>query len=413
MKDNFLIVASDYKPKPGGRADYIDNLARGLIKCGNRTRVLAIVQPHQKERLAFLKQYEDWVIPFEMVYDKRPQNRVGNKLVSLLEILRCVSPTARRVLEKTPFFRPSADSIARLEKVLASENPSMIVFGHLDMRLYPLALFLLERGMPYGIIAHESEIYPFRNRRNELVRRGAMIRGAQWIAANSRHTKSLVEMWGLPAGKIKIVHPPISEEATSARVDAVRTRGTSDELQLVTICRLVKPKGIDTVLRALKILDTKGIPCRYVIGGEGVERRPLETLADELGLKTRVHFTGHLEDKEKWQLLQDSDVFVMPSRVDPKTQHEGFGIAFVEASAFGLPAVGSTQGGIPDAVLDGETGLLVPQDSPEELAEALAFLYNNPEKRMQMGRVGRERARTQFTPAAIAAQFQAEISKTS
>ena len=92
MKDSFLIVASDYKPKPGGRADYIDNLARGLIQCGNRTRVLAVVQPHQKERLAFLKRYEDWVIPFETVYDKRPQNWVGNKLVSALEILRCVAP---------------------------------------------------------------------------------------------------------------------------------------------------------------------------------------------------------------------------------------------------------------------------------------------------------------------------------
>ena len=102
-----------------------------------------------------------------------------------------------------------------------------------------------------------------------------MIRGAQWIAANSRHTKSLVEMWGLPAGKIKIVYPPISEEATSARVAPARTRGKSDELQLVTICRLVRPKGVDTVLRAIKILDTKGIPFRYVIGGDGVgEKAP-------------------------------------------------------------------------------------------------------------------------------------------
>ena len=411
MKDTFLIVAPDYKPNPGGRADYIDNLARGLIKCGNRTRVLAVVQPHQKERLAFLKQYEDWVIPFELVHDERPQNWVGSKFVSLLEILRCLSPRARRVLEKTSFFRPSAESIGRLQKVLAKENPSMIVFGHLDMRLYPYALYFLERRLPYGIIAHESEIYPFRNRRNEFVRRGAMLRGAQWIAANSRHTKSLVEMWGLPASRIKIVHPPICEEATSARVDLKPARKTNDELNLVTICRLVKPKGIDTVIRAIKILDTKGVPCRYVIGGDGAERIFLEALIDELGLKTRVHFRGHVAEQEKWRLLQDSDVFVMPSRVDPKTQHEGFGIAFMEASAFGLPAVGSRGGGIPDAVLHGETGLLVPQDSPEELAEALAFLYRNPEERMQMGRIGRERARTQFSPAAIAAHFQEEISK--
>jgi glycosyltransferase involved in cell wall biosynthesis len=407
--NNFLIVASDYKPKPGGRADYIDNLARGLIKLGNKTKVLAVVQPHQKERIAFLKKYEEWVIPFEVVYDERPGNWVGNKFVSLLEIARCLSPKARRILERTSFFRASANSVARLEEVLANENPSMIVFGHLDMRLYPFSLFFQEQQMPYGIIAHESEIYPFRNRKNELIRRGAMLKGAKWIAANSRHTQSLVEMWGIPCDRIKIVHPPISEEAIRAQVDLKQIPGTRGTLNIVTICRLVKPKGIDTVIRALKILDARGIPFRYSIGGEGVERKFLEALVDELGLRNRIHFMGYIEDDEKWRLLQKNDVFVMPSRIDPKTQHEGFGIAFVEAAAFGLPGVGSREGGIPDAVVDGKTGILVPQESPEELAEALTFLYRNPEKRMEMGRAGMERARTQFSPTAIAAHFQETI----
>jgi glycosyltransferase involved in cell wall biosynthesis len=404
-----LFVASDYKPHPGGRADYIDNLARGLIKLGNKTKVLAVVQSHQKERLAFLKEYEEWVIPFEVVYDERPKNWVGNKVVSLLEIVRCLSRRTRRVLERTSFFKASANSVARLGQILENENPTMVVFGHLDMRLYPFALFLLERKVPYGIIAHESEIYPFRNRVNEVIRRGVMLKGAEWIAANSRHTKSLVEMWGIPGERIKIVHPPISEEAIQAQLDLEPTRGTRDELKVVTICRLVKPKGIDIVLRALRILDARGIPFRYVIGGDGAEKGFLEALVDELGLRNRVHFKGYITDNDKWHLLRNSDVFVMVSRVNPKTQHEGFGIAFVEASALGLPAVGSRAGGIPDAVVDGETGILVRQESPEDLAEALTFLYRNPEKRIEMGRAGMERARTQFSPTAIAANFKRTI----
>ncbi len=170
----FLFIASDYKPQPGGRADYIDNLAKGLIGIGSSTKVLAVVQPQQKKRLAFLEKYEEWVIPFQVVHDERPTNWLGNKFVSLLEIVRCLSPKARRVLEKTSYFQASADSLARLEGILANEKPTMIVFGHLDMRLYPFALFLLERKVPYGIIAHEGEIYPFRNRINEFIRRGAI-----------------------------------------------------------------------------------------------------------------------------------------------------------------------------------------------------------------------------------------------
>jgi phosphatidylinositol alpha-1,6-mannosyltransferase len=100
----------------------------------------------------------------------------------------------------------------------------------------------------------------------------------------------------------------------------------------------------------------------------------------------------------------------MPSRVRPEDQHEGFGIAFLEAAACGIPSVGTNAGGIPDAVLDGETGMLVEPDSPEALAQTLTFLYRNPAVRMRMGMAARERARTQFSPSIVAAQFHQEVS---
>jgi phosphatidyl-myo-inositol dimannoside synthase len=239
-----------------------------------------------------------------------------------------------------------------------------------------------------------------------------VLRGASWIAANSRHTRSLVEMWGIPSSRVKIIYPPISENAIQADSGLERMHGPKNPLNIVTICRLVKPKGVDTVLQALRIIDARGIPFQYFVGGDGVERRVLEALADELGLRNRVHFTGYISDDEKWRLLRKSDVFVMPSRIDPRAQHEGFGIAFVEAAAFGLPSIGSREGGIPDAVLDGKTGILIQQDSPEELAEALAVLYRDPGKRMALGRAGMERARTQFSPTAVAAHFRQQILET-
>ena len=411
---HFLFIVSGWQGAmiwPGGTAIYIDSLMRSLMSLGDTVKVLAVVQPHEKERIGFLETYKPWVIPFQLVHDHKPANWLGRKCVSLLEILRCLSPNCRRVLERTSFFQASTASIAKLEKILSQEQPTTIVFGYLDVKLYALALPLLERQRPYGIIAHDYEVYRFSNKKkSDLVKRGMMLKGASWIAANSRHTKSLLEAWKIPFGRVKIVHPPISEEAIRESAVLEPMFRKDDGLSLVTVCRLVKGKGIDIVLRALKILAARGIPYRYVIGGEGPERRFLEALVDELGLGDRVHFQGSVVGEEKWRLLRNADVFVMPSRLDSTIPwQEGFGIAFVEAAAFGVPAVGSRSGGIPDAVVDGETGILVPEESPLDLADALTFLYRKPEIRKGMGRAARERARREFSPRAIAARFKEEI----
>jgi glycosyltransferase involved in cell wall biosynthesis len=411
--NRFLFIASDYKPWPGGIAAYLDSLARGLMSLGDTTKVLAVVHPDEKERIEFLETYEPWVSPFELVQDDKPANWLGRKCVSLLEIFRCLSPSCRRVLKRASFFESSTASITRLERLLSNEKPTAVVFGHLDVRLYALALSLLERQIPYGIIAHDYEICRLHNnnkKMNELAKRAMMLKGASWIAANSRHTKSLLEMWKIPFGRVKLVHPPICEEALRESAVFEPLFRNDDEFKLVTICRLVRGKGIDIVIRALKILAARGIPYQYVIAGEGPEKKFLEGLVDELGLGGKVRFKGFITEGEKWRLLRNSDVFVMPSRVDSKIQHEGFGIAFVEAAAFGVPAVGSKAGGIPDAIVDRKTGILVPEESPLDLADALTFLYREPEIRKDMGRAGRERARSEFSPKAVAVRFREEIS---
>ena len=415
--NRFLFIVSDWRGAmiwPGGIAIYIDSLVRSLMSLGDTVKVLAVVQPDEDERMiGFPETYGPWVIPFQLAHDDKPANWLGRKCVSLLEILRCLSPNCRRVLERASFFGSSTASIARLERLLLQEQPTTIVFGHLDVRLYALALSLLEWQRPYGIIAHDSEIYRFpNNKKNDLVKRGMMLKGASWIAANSCHTKSLLEAWSIPFGRVKILHPPISEKAIRESAVSEPMFRKGDDLSLVTVCRLVKGKGIDIVLRALKILATRGIPYRYVIGGEGPERRSLEASVDELGLGGSVHFQGSVVGEEKWRLLRNCDVFVMPSRLDSTIpRQEGFGIAFVEAAAFGVPAVGSRSGGIPDAVVDGETGILVPEESPADLADALTFLYRKPEIRKEMGKAARERARREFSSKAIAVRFREEISK--
>lgn len=193
-----------------------------------------------------------------------------------------------------------------------------------------------------------------------------IVKGAKWIAANSRHTRSLVEAWGLAPKKIWITHPPLSQQAINVSYEPPRT-ASSEVFTLVTVARIVQNKGIDVVLRALTILDRNHVPYRYVVAGEGPERASLENLAVELGVQANVHFAGRVSEEDKWHLLRSADVFVMPSHVNPSQQHEGFGIVFLEAAACGVPSIGSNAGGIPDAVVDGQTGILVEPESPEKL----------------------------------------------
>jgi phosphatidylinositol alpha-1,6-mannosyltransferase len=343
-----------------------------------------------------------------MVQDDKPANWLDRKWFSLLEVLRCLSPTCRRILERTSLFRASRASIGKLEQILSEQNPTSIIFGHLDIQLYPLILSLIEHQRPYGIIAHGCEISRLPNSKtNDFVIKRLMLKSASWIAANSRHTQALLDTWNIPPEKIKVVHPPISEESITESFNVELPSRKDNVFDLVTICRLVRGKGIDLVIHALKILDARGIPYRYAIGGDGPERGSLEALVDDLGLQDKVHFKGSVDGEKKWSLLRNADVFVMPSRFDPAIPwQESFGIAFVEAAAFGVPAVGSRSGGIPDAVIDGETGILVPEESAADLADALTFLYRNPETRRKMGQAASERARRDFSPRAIAVRFR-------
>jgi hypothetical protein len=92
------------------------------------------------------------------------------------------------------------------------------------------------------------------------------------------------------------------------------------------------------VLKALQIINRNEIPFRYIVVGEGPERESLQQLSTDLGLQNKITFTGYISDEDKWRLLQASDLYVMPSRVRPEDQHEGFGIAFLEAAACGIPS---------------------------------------------------------------------------
>jgi len=133
------------------------------------------------------------------------------------------------------------------------------------------------------------------------------------------------------------------------------------------------------------------------VGGSGPERNVLEGRAAEL-LGARAIFLGQVPDK--LDLYAACDVFALPSHM------EGFGLVYVEAAFHGVPSIGARVGGVPDAVIDGETGLLVPVGDPDALANAIGRLRDDPALRARLGEAARARAYAEFTMDRLADRYE-------
>jgi len=169
-----------------------------------------------------------------------------------------------------------------------------------------------------------------------------------------------------------------------------------EELQLahrptiVTVGRLVHRKGQDRLLEALPRIIKEIPDVALVFVGEGPHRQQLDNLVKKLGLQNHVYFIGRIQFSELPKYICVGDVFAMPSRSRFfGLEVEGLGIVYLEASACGLPVIAGASGGAPDAVIAGETGLVVDGNNLEEIAQSCINLLKSKELRDQMGKNGR------------------------
>lgn len=158
---------------------------------------------------------------------------------------------------------------------------------------------------------------------------------------------------------------------------------------VLTAGRLVPKKGVDTALHAIDRVREDVSDVLLLIAGDGPERPRLDRLVRTLGLENHVQFLGSLSQEELRSYYSLADVFLMAGREVPG-DIEGFGLVYLEANACGTPTVGARVGGVPDAIRDGETGLLVPPDDPAATADALVQLLTNPERARHLGEQGRK-----------------------
>ncbi|MFD0572943.1 glycosyltransferase family 4 protein [Kitasatospora gansuensis] len=244
-------------------------------------------------------------------------------------------------------------------------------------------------GMTHG---HEAAWAQLPVSRQLLRRIGA---GTDTLTYLGEYTRSRIAAAVGPEAAARMVQLPPGVDEQTFRPDSggaeIRARlGLTDRPVVVCVSRLVPRKGQDTLIAALpQILRDVPDAVLLIVGG-GPYQGELEKLAEANGVSASVRFTGAVPWSELPAHYGAGDVFAMPCRTRRGgLDVEGLGIVYLEASATGLPVIAGDSGGAPDAVLEGETGYVVPGGSPEAVAERIVRLLHDPELRRTMGEAGR------------------------
>ena len=221
---------------------------------------------------------------------------------------------------------------------------------------------------------------------------------ADLVCVSSRYSAEVAQReYGVPPGRVAVVPEPIDLEGWEGEFSRAVRRPRPGPTVL-SVARLYPRKRMGDLLRA-GILLRERIPALQIrIVGRGPEWAALNRLHAELALGDSVALLGDLSRERLAEEYVSADCFCLPS------VQEGFGIVFLEAMAAGLPVVACRAAAIPEVVLDGETGVLVPPGAPDALAHAIEGLLSDPARARGLGAEGRRRVGA-YTPERIAERF--------
>ena len=370
-----LFVTQDFPPDVGGIQTYSWEVATRLAE---RVEALEVIAPRRPSAAAV-----DRAAPVSVTrVPGRPD------LLPVTGLPTVVRRAARLQPDASVHAQWQTVGAAALARGLTGYPRRIVCAAHgRELLFNPLS------GLPGGEAAYD------RLRRWALAQPDALL-------PVSRYTAGLLEDQGVPPRRLRVVPNGTNPTRFQPRGGtALRDRlGIGARPMLLTVGRLVPRKGIDTVLRALPQVAASVPAVQYVVAGTGPDRDRLERLAVRRGVSNRVHFVGHVSDDALAAYYSAADLFVMPARNAPPDV-EGFGLVFLEANACSTPSVGARSGGIPDAIVDGETGLLVPPAAPGALASTLTALLRTPGWIDTLGRQGRARTVHTANWAQVAARI--------
>lgn len=297
--------------------------------------------------------------------------------------------------------------LSRAVKIIWKERPDLLYGAEppLGGPLCFLLRFLFR--IPYILQTHDDPVAFGAARFMPKVNRFVLLKADSVISA-SHFSRRMVLDLGVEPRKSVVIPNCIEKDLIERRpeTDFKQRYGRGAKI-ILTVGRLNLYKGQDSVIRALpKVMATVG-PVIYVIVGKGPRGGELSKLAEEMSVSKEVVILEGVSRGEIADLYRACGVFALISRPEENgTIREGFGVVYLEANLFGKPVIGSRIGGVPEAVLDGETGLLVNWENETEIEAALIRLLTNTELAKRLGENGRKRALEGFHWEDSARQFE-------
>lgn len=362
-----VFLTADFPPIEGGISIYLQTLARLL----SPDKVVVIGLP----------------TPDSSVFDKKQDYRIRR-----LPISERWGPKSRVFKFLAPFYFWELAQETNIDFIICGQSHhSLLIPAWLSQKI---------RRIPFCVIAHGTDISSIQAHFYKRII-NALLRSAQAVFANSRKTSEVVKKTGVHPAIIHIINPMVDMTMQIGEVSPNKIRQTyslEGKKCILTVCRLVERKGVDTVIRAMPEILKLVPEAHYLIVGSGPYKVELEKLTRELGLESHITYVGYVAHEDVTHYYAMCDAFVLISRDLPdKTDMEGFGLVFLEANLFEKPVVAGRSGGIADAVVNGQTGLMVDPNNPSEAADAVVKLLLNKSLAHQLGETGRIRVLKDFS----------------
>ncbi len=289
-------------------------------------------------------------------------------------------------------------SLWRLARVLRTSGADIVHAHKFGSNVWAAVLGRLV-GVPV-VVAHEHT-WSFEGQlARRLIDRHIVSRFSDTvIAVSEADRRRMISIVGMPSERVTLIPNGVPDPRPRHGARIRVSLGIAPDAPLLVMTAALRPqKAIGTMLEAMALVREHAPTARLVIVGPG-DPGPLQMRAAELGVADSVLFVGHRDDVD--DILAAADVGVLSS------DFEGMPLAILEYMAAALPVVSTSVGGVPEIVVEGETGLLVPQGDGRALAERIGRLITDPELAQQMGRDGRRRQQERFSAAAMIQEITA------
>jgi colanic acid/amylovoran biosynthesis glycosyltransferase len=298
------------------------------------------------------------------------------------------------LLERTSYVETALtpDALAPVPSIPLERGRHDVVHAHFGPNARRFLFAREQAGAPLVVTFHGYD-YSAQPRTHGASMYQVLFEVADVVTFNCEASRRALESLGCPARKLRALRMPV---AVADFPFAERHLPATGPVRILTVGRLVEKKGHEIVLRALALVHGELPDLRYDIVGDGPLATRLRSLVSDLGLDAAVRFHGACTSSCVRRLLAHAHVFVLASRVAADGDEEGTPVALMEAQASGLPVVSTCHGGIAEVVLDGRSGLLVPEGDPEALADAIHRLVADHEAWPALGAAGRAHVETTF-----------------